>query len=278
MQHRLRAAGMRSISLVVDVTNYVMLETGQPLHAFDRARLRGALGVRRARAGRDAHARWTGRSARSTPTTWSSPTTAGPIALAGVMGGASTEIVDSTTDVVLEAAHWDPSSIARAVRRHRLPSEAAKRFERGVDPAIAGVALQRCVDLLVEHGGASAVDGYTVIGAGPAPVEIDFAVALAGQLAGMADHAGTRRAPAAPRSAARVADVGADVLRVHPPSWRPDLTMPADLVEEVVRLEGYDKIPSALPTPPPGPRADRRPSSCGGRCRGRWPRPVPPRC
>ena len=93
----------------------------------------------------------------------------GPIALAGVMGGASTEIGAATTDIVLEAAHWDPRSIARTVRRHRLPSEAAQRFERGVDPAIAGVALQRCVDLLVEHGGAAAVDGYTVVGEPAAP-------------------------------------------------------------------------------------------------------------
>jgi len=97
----------------------------------------------------------------------------GPIALAGVMGGASTEISGKTTDIVLEAAHWEPASISRAVRRHKLLSEAAKRFERGVDPAIAAVALQRCVDLLVEHGGALAVDGFTVVGDGPAPVAIE---------------------------------------------------------------------------------------------------------
>ena len=96
----------------------------------------------------------------------------GPIALAGVMGGASTEIDAGTTDIVLEAAHWEPTSIARAVRRHKLPSEAAKRFERGVDPEIAAVALQRCVDLLVQHGGAVAAPGFTVVGPGPAPVEI----------------------------------------------------------------------------------------------------------
>ena len=250
MQHRLRAAGIRSISLIVDVTNYVMLETGQPLHAFDRARVTGPLGVRRARAG-EKLTTLDGSVRTLDPDDLVVTDDTGPVALAGVMGGASTEIVDSTTEVVLEAAHWDPSSIARAVRRHRLPSEAAKRFERGVDPAIAGVALQRCVDLLIEHGRANPVDGYTVVGSGPAPVEIAFPVARAGKLAGMAISAETvcRRLV---EVGCELADIGADVIRVRPPSWRPDLQMPADLVEEVVRLEGYDTIPSALPTPPPG--------------------------
>ncbi len=167
------------------------------------------------------------------------------------MGGASSEITEATTDVVLEAAHWDPSSIARAVRRHRLPSEAAKRFERGVDPAVAAVALARCVELLVEYGGASAVDGFTVAGAGPAPVEINFPVARAGQLAGRPIDADTVE-----RRLTEVGCVllnpGSGQLTVRPPSWRPDLNLAADLVEEILRLEGYDTIPSALPTPPPG--------------------------
>ena len=109
----------------------------------------------------------------------------GPIGLAGVMGGASTEISELTTDVVLEAAYFTPARISRAVRRHRLPSEAAKRFERGVDPQIAGVALQRCVDLLVEHGGAQPVPGFTVVGDGPAPVEIALGAQRPSELAGM---------------------------------------------------------------------------------------------
>ena len=165
------------------------------------------------------------------------------------MGGASTEIDAGTADIVLEAAHWEPTSIARAVRRHKLPSEAAKRFERGVDPEIAGVALQRCVDLLVEHGGAMAAPGFTVVGAGPAPVEIQLRVESPGQVAGLPIDA-----PTVVRRLIQVgcAVRGADVLTVAPPSWRPDLTDPADLVEEVVRLVGYERVPSALPTPPPG--------------------------
>jgi phenylalanyl-tRNA synthetase beta chain len=248
MQRRLRQCGMRPISLAVDVTNYVMLETGQPLHAFDRSKLTGPLGVRRARPG-ERLSTLDGAERALDPDDLVVTDDTGPIALAGTMGGSSTEIDASTADIVLEAAHWQPSSIARAVRRHKLPSEAAKRFERGVDPNVAGVALQRCVDLLVEHGGATAVDGYTVVGDGPAPIEIAITASRPGDVAGMPIDAAS--------VVARLVQVGCavdgdDVLRVTPPTWRPDLTDPADLVEEVVRLEGYDKIPSVLPAPPAG--------------------------
>ena len=248
MRRRLRQSGMRPISLAVDVANYVMLETGQPLHTFDRAKLTGPIGVRRARAG-ERLSTLDGAEHLLDPDDLVVTDDTGPIALAGVMGGASTEIDDSTTDIVLEAAHWTPVAISRAVRRHKLPSEAAKRFERGVDPQIAAVALQRCVDLLVEHGGATAVDGFTVIGDGPAPVEITMAASRPAAVAGMPIDEAT--------VGARLVQVGCAVegtgtLRVIAPTWRPDLSDPADLVEEVVRLEGYDKIPSELPTAPPG--------------------------
>jgi len=248
MQRRLRQCGMRPISLAVDVTNYVMLETGQPLHAFDRSKLTGAIGVRRARPG-ERLSTLDGAERVLDPDDLVVTDDTGPIALAGTMGGSSTEIDASTADIVLEAAHWQPSSIARAVRRHKLPSEAAKRFERGVDPNVAGVALQRCVDLLVEHGGATAVDGYTVVGDGPAPIEIAITASRPSDVAGMPIDAAS--------VVARLVQVGCavagdDVLQVAPPTWRPDLTDPADLVEEVVRLEGYDKIPSVLPAPPAG--------------------------
>ena len=252
---RLRACGMRAVSLAVDVTNYVMLETGQPLHAFDRDKLRGSLGVRRAGPGERLRT-LDDVDRRLDPDDLVVTDDSGPIALAGVMGGASTEIDGQTRAVVLEAAHWNPASISRAVRRHKLPSEAAKRFERGVDPAIAAVALQRCVDLLAEHGGARPVDGFTVVGEGPAPQPITLSSQRPTQLSGLAIDDDTVRR--------RLIEVGCQVdvaagettsglaLSVLPPSWRPDLTDPADLVEEVVRLEGYDRIPSTLPTPPPG--------------------------
>jgi phenylalanyl-tRNA synthetase beta chain len=249
MARRLRQCGIRSISLAVDVTNYVMLETGQPLHAFDRAKLRGAIGVRRADPGEklttlDDVVR------TLDPDDMVVTDDSGAIALAGVMGGASTEIGTDTSDVVLEAAHWEPDSIARTVRRHRLPSEAARRFERNVDPEIAGIALARCVDLLVEFGGASAVDGYTVVGAPHVPITIEMDVVHPGAVAGMPIPADEVQA--------HLVSVGCTVdgddtrLLVQPPSWRPDLVIPADLVEEVVRLSGYDRLPSALPTAPAG--------------------------
>ncbi|HEV7204529.1 MAG TPA: phenylalanine--tRNA ligase subunit beta [Jatrophihabitans sp.] len=248
MARRLRQCGIRSISLAVDVTNYVMLETGQPLHAFDRAKLTGPIGVRRAAPGEklttlDDVVR------TLDPDDMVVTDDTGAIALAGVMGGASTEIDDASTDVVFEAAHWNPPSVARTVRRHRLPSEAARRFERGVDPEIAGVALARCVEMLVAHGGATPVEGFTVVGT-PAPSPL---IALSAQrpqaLAGMPIP---RDQVVAHLQAVGCTVDGGDVLQVQPPSWRPDLLGPADLIEEVVRLAGYDRLPSVLPAAPAG--------------------------
>jgi len=245
---RLRDCGMRPISLAVDITNYVMLETGQPLHAYDRALLRGSIGVRRAATG-ERLTTLDGVDRGLDPDDLVITDERGPIGLAGVMGGASTEISAATTAIVLEGAHFEPASIGRAVRRHRLPSEAAKRFERGVDPAVAAIALQRCVDLLVEHGGAKPAGGFTVVGSGPETRVVELPVRRPAELAGVAIAGEAVRA--------RLQQVGcvlagADVLTVTPPTWRPDLTDPADLVEEVLRLEGYDKIPATLPTPPAG--------------------------
>ncbi|MDT4943464.1 MAG: phenylalanyl-tRNA synthetase beta chain [Pseudonocardiales bacterium] len=248
MTNRLRQAGMRPISLAVDVANYVMLETGQPLHTFDRAKLTGPIGVRRAQPGEKLTTLDDAVRVLD-PDDLVVTDDSGPIALAGVMGGASTDVDETTTDIVLEAAHWHAASIARAVRRHKLPSEAAKRFERGVDPAIAGVALQRCVDLLVQYGGASPVAGYTVVGAGPTTSLVALHSSRPAALAGMPID---RDAVVQRLTEVGCVVDGADVLQVQPPSWRPDLTDPADLIEEVVRLEGYDRIPSILPSPPPG--------------------------
>ena len=249
LRRRLLLAGLRPISLTVDVTNYVMVETGQPMHAFDRAELTGPLAVRRARPG-ERLTTLDGVDRVLDPDDLLVADDSGPVALAGVMGGASTEIGPDTRDVVLEAAHWDPPTISRMVRRHKLPSEAARRFERGVDPEVAGPALQRAVDLLVTYGGASAPDGYTVVGPGPERVTITLPDDQPAAVAGF---------PIPPHNAVRrLEEVGCTVagsdgvLGVIPPSWRPDLVDPADLVEEVVRLEGYERIPSTLPTPPPG--------------------------
>ncbi len=246
MTRRLQQCGMRPISLAVDVTNYVMLETGQPLHAFDRAKLSGPIRVRRADPG-EKLTTLDGSVRSIEPADLVVTDDSGAIALAGVMGGASTEIGDGTTDIVLEAAHWNPTSIAFTARRHKLPSEASRRFERGVDPDIAGVALRRCVDLLVEYGGASAVDGYTVVGDPPPPPVIPLPAGRAEATAGMPIP--PEEVMAHLKVVGCVVDGGGDMLQVQPPTWRPDLQAPADLVEEVVRLAGYDKLPSVLPAP-----------------------------
>jgi len=249
LRRRLLLAGLRSISLPVDVTNYVMLETGQPMHAFDRAKLDGPLVVRRARPG-ERLITLDGVERGLDPDDLLVADDTGPIALAGIMGGASTEIGPETTDVVLEAAHWDPATISRGVRRHKLPSEAAKRFERDVDPEVAGPALERACELLSRHGGADTSRGVTVVGPGPERVTITLGVDQPAAVAGMPIPPGT--------VVHRLEQVGCTVagsdgvLGVIPPSWRSDLVDPADLVEEVVRLEGYEKVPSALPKPPAG--------------------------
>jgi phenylalanyl-tRNA synthetase beta chain len=250
IQRRLALSGIRSISLAVDVTNYVMLETGQPMHAFDRDRLTGPITVRRGRPGETLET-LDGVLRRLDPDDLLVTDESGPIALAGIMGGAATEIGPETTEVVLEAAHWQPATISRGIRRHKLPSEASKRFERGVDPLVAGPALARACALLAELGGADVDRGVTVAGPGPVPVTVTLAADLPERTAGI---------PIPPEVVQRrLEQIGCAVtaapgglFTVAPPSWRDDLIDPADLVEEVVRLEGYESIPSVLPTPPPG--------------------------
>jgi phenylalanyl-tRNA synthetase beta chain len=227
----------------------VMLELGQPMHAFDRDAVTGPIVVRGARAGeRLTTLDGTDRALDADDLLITDDT--GPIGLAAVMGGASTEIGDGTRNVLLEAAHWEPTGVARTARRHRLPSEAAKRFERGVDPEMATAALARAAALLAEYGGARVVGTLVDVDTrDPRPVIV-------------LDSGKPARVAGVPYSDAQVVElltaVGCTVegaegpLRVTPPSWRPDLTDPADLVEEVVRLAGIDDIPSVLPTAPPG--------------------------
>jgi phenylalanyl-tRNA synthetase beta chain len=249
LRRRLTQSGVRSISLAVDVTNYVMLELGQPMHAFDRDAVRGPIVVRRATAG-ERLTTLDGVDRALDGDDLLITDDSGPIGLAGVMGGASTEIADGTTAVLLEAAHWEPTGIARSVRRHKLPSEAAKRFERGTDPEMTVVALARAAALLAEYGGARVVSGPVDLDArGPRPV-IPLDAGRPSRISGVAYPAS--QVIEALTAVGATVDADGDQLQVTPPSWRPDLTDPADLVEEVVRLAGYDDIPSLLPNVPPG--------------------------
>ncbi|MEU6277435.1 phenylalanine--tRNA ligase subunit beta [Streptomyces populi] len=251
LRRRLQKAGMRPVSLAVDVTNYVMLELGQPLHAYDRNRVEGTIGVRRAERG-EKLTTLDGVKRALDAGDLVITDDRGPIGLAGVMGGAHTEIDDTegtTTEVVIEAAHFDPISIARTARRHKLASEASKRFERGVDPAATSAAAQRTVDLLVLLAGGTADAGVTEVIAPSAPHTITIPADHPDKVAGVAYGRET--------VVRRLQQVGCDVygqdeLIVTVPSWRPDLTDPNDLAEEVIRLEGYENLPSTLPKPPAG--------------------------
>jgi phenylalanyl-tRNA synthetase beta chain len=254
LQRRLQKVGMRPISLAVDVTNYVMMELGQPLHAYDRNLVQGTIGVRRAAEG-EKLVTLDGVERKLHAEDLVITDERGPIGLAGVMGGANTEIADhddlenASTEVVIEAAHFDQVAIARTARRHKLSSEASRRFERGVDPAAAAAAAQRTVDLLVLLAGGTADAGVTEVIAPSAPHTITVPADHPDQVAGV--EYGREIV------VRRLQEIGCDVygqdeLIVTVPSWRPDLLEPNDLAEEVIRLEGYENLPSTLPKPPSG--------------------------
>jgi phenylalanyl-tRNA synthetase beta chain len=272
MQIRLARCAMRSISLAVDVTNYLMIELGQPLHAFDRSKLAGPIVVRRARPGETLttldHVTRTLNEADILITDDS-----GPISMAGTMGGLATEIDDASADIVIEGAHFSDTGVAKMARRHRLHSEASYRFERGTDRELPARATARACALLAGLGGATEVPGATVAEVPVEQVTIELAADYPDRVAGLvygydtvvgrlaevgcevrstpAERAPTVAPWGAGAEEAADRDGRADrqqmVLLVTPPSWRPDLTDPADLAEEVIRLEGYSNVPVRQP-------------------------------
>ncbi len=249
MARRIQLAGMRPISLAVDVTNYVMLELGHPIHGYDAARLAGPIRVRRAVEGERL------RTLDDVDRELSAQDLvvcddSGPIGLGGVMGGSTTEMSEATTDVLVEVASWDPVSMFRTGRRHKLTSEAGKRNERGVDPTIPEAAADRVVELLVAHGGGTADPGVTKVGTAPAPRTITIDADLPARISGIDIPAVTTVADLEAVGCAVAVD--GDRLTATVPPWRTDLTDPYDLVEEVVRIVGYDQVPSVLPTAPAG--------------------------
>lgn len=249
LQRRLQLAGMRPISLAVDVSNYVMLELGQPNHCYDADRVSGPVRVRRATAG-EKLTTLDGATRDLDPADLLIADDSGPIGIAGVMGGEATEISAATARIVVEAAHFDPVTVFRTQKRHKLGSEASKRFERGVDPLLPVFAADRVAQLLVELGGGTVAPGTTYVGEPPAPPTIVAPADLPARVSGIAIDDAT--------TVAHLEAVGCSVtqdgatLSVVPPTWRPDLTEPFDLVEEVVRIVGYDQVPSVLPAPGAG--------------------------
>jgi phenylalanyl-tRNA synthetase beta chain len=246
---RLRLAGIRSISLPVDISNYVMLELGQPTHCYDLDKLSGDIVVRRAAAG-EKITTLDDKVRTLDPEDLLITDDSGAIGIAGVMGGADTEVGDATSNILVEAAHFDEVSISRSRRRHKLPSEASKRFERGVDWQVAGIAAQRVVDLLVELAGGTADEAGTDVGTAPDSVTIHLPAQFAAARIGI-DFSEEQIVTS-------LEDLGAAVVKndagwsVTAPSWRQDLETKEDLSEEIARLVGYDKIPATLPVAPPG--------------------------
>jgi phenylalanyl-tRNA synthetase beta chain len=273
MRVRLARCGMRSVSLAVDVTNYLMLELGQPLHAFDRSKLAGEIVVRRAQPGEKLET--LDHVVRTLyPDDILITDDSGPISMAGTMGGLNTEIDEASTDLVVEAAHFSAEGTAKMSRRHKLHSEASYRFERGVDRELPLRASAKAVALLAGLGGdgAQVVPGCTHASAEVAPVLVSMAADYPDRVAGVVYGRDTvvrrlrevgcsvretrqaaptiapwRAAGAQPATGQTAAAQPVAVLEVTPPSWRPDLTDPADLAEEVIRLEGYENVPARMP-------------------------------
>lgn len=249
MARRITQAGMRSISLAVDITNYVMLELGQPIHGYDRALLKGPIVVRRAAAGEKLTTLDNATRSLTTDDLLICDDR-GPIGLAGVMGGAEVELSSTTTDIVIEAAHFRAPMIARTARLQKLPSEASKRFERGVDPTLPARAATRVAQLLVELAGGTLQPGLSLVGAPPAVPTITVPADLPARVTGIDMVPETAIAALEANGCTVAAAVG--TLTVSPPPWRPDLSDPYDVVEEVLRVVGYDQVPSVLPSAPAG--------------------------
>jgi phenylalanyl-tRNA synthetase beta chain len=248
---RLTLAGIRSLGILIDITNYVMLELGNPIHGYDLDTLSGGITVRRARAG-ERLTTLDGKDRALDVEDLLITDESGPIGLAGVMGGGTTEMTDATRNVLIEAAIFDTVTIARTARRHKLPSEASRRFERGVDPLVPFVAARRVADLMVQLAGGT-LDTQTG-GALFAEVIVEAITLPKAFVPGLigVDYAEDEIVAALERIGCEIADDTGEAWTVIPPSWRPDLTDEWTLAEEVARIDGYDRIPSVLPVPPSG--------------------------
>ena len=245
MQARLRAAGVRPISNIVDITNYVMLESGQPMHAFDYQRLKGGrIVVRRARDGEEL-ACLDGKTRRLTTQDMVVADTVRAQGLAGIIGGAESAVQVATTDIFLEAATWEPRSIRRTARMHGLRTEASSRFEKGLSPALSLPAVERAAALVAELARGRTTQSTDVYPVPLTPVTIELDGDRIERVLGVA----VELADAAiilERLRFTVKRAGAR-LQVRPPPFRLDCSIPEDLVEEIGRVHGYDRVPSTLP-------------------------------
>ena len=244
MSRRIEKCGMRSISLAVDITNYVMLELGQPLHAFDADKISGGLHVQRAGSQKE-FVTLDGLKRTLTSDSLMIADDKKLLALAGTMGGLESEVTDSTVRIALEAAHFDPISVAKNSRSHKLSSEASRRLERNVDPAVASVASARAAALLIELSGASFV-GESTDGAVGKHRVITFEPQAISRLIGY-EYSPDQISGALTAIGGEVTKVSESEWTLTVPTWRADLEVISDLAEEVARVNGFDLIPSRLP-------------------------------
>ncbi len=242
MRERLLAAGMRPISNVVDITNYVMLELGQPIHAFDYDRVRDHhIIVRRARPG-ETLTTLDGKERRFDRGELLITDRSGPIAVAGVMGGLATEVTETTRNILLEVANFHPVSVRRTAAALKLPSEASRRFAWGVAPELAPIASRRTTKLLVEFAGGTAAEGLVdVYPVKSEPVTVSLEKKRLSQVLGI-DPKDETVVDSLTSLGFRVEREG-ERFRVSVPYWRRDVRIPDDVVEEVARMIGYDRIP-----------------------------------
>ena len=263
LERELMLCGQRSVNLPTDITNYVMLLLGAPMHAFDANVIQGNLVVRNAAEGEKFETLDHVKRELSAEDVVICDDN-GIQSLAGVMGGTTSEISAETTDVVFESAIWDPITVARTSRRHKLSSESSRRFERGVDPAIVEVALDTACALLQQLAGGTIEKGRTLIGDVAKREPIALRTAKASEYAGV-DYSRETVISRLEEVGCTVGDEG-EQLQVTPATWRTDIAMDVDLVEEILRLEGLEDIPAVLPTPAGGrglTRAQKRRRAIG---------------
>ncbi|NLI80671.1 MAG: phenylalanine--tRNA ligase subunit beta [Deltaproteobacteria bacterium] len=247
LSRRLEAAGIRSINNVVDVTNFVLLELGQPLHAFDFDRLRERrIRVRRALEG-ERFCTLDGVERVLFDDTLLICDGMGPVAVAGIMGGLDSEIVPETRNVLIESAYFDPVCIRRSSRKLGLRTESSYRFERGVDPEGVIRALDRAAQLMQELGGGEVATGIIDVYRAPmVPPTITLRVGRTNRFLGTALQS-SEMAEALRKIEMEVEPVSSDELLVRPPSFRADITRQVDLAEEIARIIGYERIPVTTP-------------------------------
>ncbi len=241
MRERIERSGLRPVSSIVDITNYVMLESGQPLHAYDRRQLQGDIDVRYARAGENLTL-LNGDALALTPDLLLVCDDAKPLGLAGIMGGAHSGIADDTRDVFLEGAFWSPDAIQGRMRRLGFASDAGYRFERGVDFALGPPAVERATRLILDICGGRAGPLSDIVAALPTRAPVRVRIARVARLLGIALDAAAIEQVFARLRFEFVRD--GDAFVVTPPSYRFDLAIEEDFVEEIARIHGYDAIPA----------------------------------